>query len=198
MLSVLANTSNDAIFATAQIKVFVEFMWRLYFTAIFRTMFMPFLVNFISFILYSSWFAHDASSTEVNVSIGEMICIGVYVVSLAYLLVKEAVTFRSMTMWKYFTDPWNILDIISIILNITYTVCELFNYLSGEAINVLGAFCAFLLWMKFFSWMRLFRPLSAFIRMVSEILKDVAVFFQVLMLSLAAFANIIYILNINH
>ena len=54
------------------------------------------------------------------------------------------------------------------------------------------------MWMKFFSWMRLFKPLSAFIRMVSEILNDVSVFFQVLMLSLAAFANIIYILNINH
>ena len=45
--------------------------------------------------------------------------------------------------------------------------------------------------------MRLFRPFSAFIRMISEIFKDIRVFLVMLLISLAAFANIIFVLNLN-
>ena len=53
------------------------------------------------------------------------------------------------------------------------------------------------MWVKLFYWMRIFKPFSAFIRMITEIIKDIKVFLVMLIISLCAFANIIYILNIN-
>jgi len=48
-----------------------------------------------------------------------------------------------------------------------------------------------------FYWMRLFKPFSAFIRMISEIIKDIKVFLVMLMITICAFANIIFVLNAN-
>ena len=54
-----------------------------------------------------------------------------------------------------------------------------------------------LLWVKLFYWLRLFNNFSAFIRIISEIVKDIRVFSVMLALCLAAFANVIIVLNNN-
>lgn len=54
-----------------------------------------------------------------------------------------------------------------------------------------------MMWFKLFYWMRLFKPFSAFIRMITEIMKDIQVFLVMLIISLGAFANIIFLLNLN-
>ena len=54
-----------------------------------------------------------------------------------------------------------------------------------------------MMWFKLFYWMRLFKPFSAFIRMITEIIKDIQVFLVMLIISLSAFANIIFLLNLN-
>lgn len=53
------------------------------------------------------------------------------------------------------------------------------------------------MYLKFFYWMRLFKSFSAFIRMITEIIKDIQVFIVMFVISLAAFANVIFILNLN-
>lgn len=63
--------------------------------------------------------------------------------------------------------------------------------------NILGSFAIVLLWIKLFYWLRLFKPFSAFIRIISEIVKDIRVFSAMLLLCLAAFANVIMVLNTN-
>jgi len=55
----------------------------------------------------------------------------------------------------------------------------------------------FLMWFKLFYWMRLFKSFSAFIRMIAEIMKDIQVFLVMLIIALGAFANVIYVLNLN-
>ena len=54
-----------------------------------------------------------------------------------------------------------------------------------------------MMWFKLFYWMRLFKPFSAFIRMITEIIKDIQVFMVMLIIALGAFANIVFILNLN-
>ena len=60
-----------------------------------------------------------------------------------------------------------------------------------------GSIAVFMMWFKLFYWMRLFKPFSAFIRMITEIIKDIQVFLVMLIIALGAFANIIFILNLN-
>lgn len=120
-----------------------------------------------------------------------------------YIIYKECVVIRQIQLQKYLQDGWNLLDIVSIAANFVYigSVLKYSDHSKGleEAafVNVLASGCIFLMYAKFFYWMRLFKPFSAFIRMISEILADIKVFFIVLLISLLAFANIIFILNIN-
>ena len=61
-----------------------------------------------------------------------------------------------------------------------------------------------MLWIQLFYWMRLFKRFSAFVRIITEIVLDIKVFFLMLFLCLCAFSNVICIcphgfavLNIN-
>lgn len=134
----------------------------------------------------------------------EWTVLGLYIVSLLGIIYQEFSVIKKIGAKAYLSDGWNWLDIVSIIMNFIYIISV---FSSGDVkghgdeeasfVNVLGSICIFLMYVKFFYWLRLFRPFSAFIRMISEILSDVKVFFIVLLMSLLAFANIIFILNIN-
>ena len=58
LIKILSETDNDEIFATAQIRVFVDFMWQGYYDAILSQLFLPFVFYFVSFILYTGYFSH--------------------------------------------------------------------------------------------------------------------------------------------
>lgn len=98
---------------------------------------------------------------------------------------------------SYFFDVWNMVDIGSLALNAVYVGGEITNSVSHEQLQVYGAIAIFMMWFKLFYWMRLFKPFSAFIRMITEIIMDIQVFLVMLIISLSAFANIIFLLNIN-
>jgi len=85
----------------------------------------------------------------------------------------------------------------SLILNAVYVQGEVTNSISHENLQVYASIAVFLMWFKLFYWMRLFKPFSAFIRMITEIMKDIQVFLIMLLISLGAFANIIFVLNLN-
>jgi len=90
-----------------------------------------------------------------------------------------------------------LVDIGSLCLNAIYVGGEVTNLVAHESLQVFGAIAIFMMWFKLFYWMRLFKPFSAFIRMITEIIKDIQVFLVMLIISLSAFANIIFLLNLN-
>jgi len=90
-----------------------------------------------------------------------------------------------------------LIDVGSLALNAVYVGGEITNFISHEQLQVYGAIAIFMMWFKLFYWMRLFKPFSAFIRMITEIIKDIQVFLIMLIIALSAFANIIFLLNIN-
>ncbi len=61
----------------------------------------------------------------------------------------------------------------------------------------MGSVAVFIMWIKLFYWMRLFKSFSAFIRMITEIFKDIKVFLVMLLIALGAFTNVIFVLNLN-
>ena len=75
----------------------------------------------------------------------------------------------------YFSDLWNSLDIVIILqellfltaLNITVftgTVCN--GWLEITRIRAYGAICCWLMWVKIFYWMRIFREKAYFITII--------------------------------
>jgi len=78
-----------------------------------------------------------------------------------------------------------------------YFAGQLWLGFSQNLLNVLAALALLLMWSKLYFWMKLFRPFSAFIRMINEICKDVQVFLVMLFIAIGAFANIVLVLNLN-
>lgn len=98
---------------------------------------------------------------------------------------------------SYFTNFWNLLDLVSLLMCAAFIFFKFFSGLGTSSLNILGSIAVVLLWIKLFYWLRIFKEYSAFIRIISEIVKDIRVFSVMLALCLAAFANSIILLNNN-
>jgi len=196
MMNILSGTDNDEIFAQAQIRVFVDFMWQGYFTAIFNQLFLPFIAYFLSFIAYTGYFSKN-ENVDVDVHfIMEMLCIVIFGKTFVTFLILEIIQIKSRGI-SYFTDVWNLIDLASLAINATYVFGEVSNAIHPDLLQVIGSVALLMMWFKLFYWMRLFKPFSAFIRMISEIIRDIQVFLVMLLIALGAFANIIFVLNQN-
>jgi Ion transport protein len=53
----------------------------------------------------------------------------------------------------------------------------------------------FFLWLKFFYFLRIFKPTSAFIRMITEIIKDMGIFSLIYLLANISIANALFVLD---
>ena len=196
LIKTLSETDNDEIFATSQIRVFVDFMWQGYYDAIFSQLFIPFILYFASFILYTGYFSHHEEDELSMKFILEMVSLVVFGKTFVTFLILEMIQIKNRGL-SYFFDVWNLVDIFSLTLNMIYVFGEVMNAISHETLQIIASFAIFLMWFKLFYWMRLFKPFSAFIRMITEIMKDIQVFLVMLIISLGAFANIIFLLNLN-
>jgi len=150
----------------------------------------------VAFIAYSGYFAKNESSELSIPFIMEIICIVVFGKTFVTFLILEIIQIKSNGI-SYFFDVWNVVDVGSLSLNALYVYGETTNGIAPDQLSVIASICLLLMWFKLFYWMRLFKPFSAFIRMITEIIKDVKVFLVMLLISLSAFANIIFVLNQN-
>lgn len=196
LIKILAETTNDEIFSCSQIRVFIEFMWKGYYAAIYSTLFTPFVMYFLSFIMYSTIFAQNEGNTLGIGYFFEMACLVVFGKNFITFLMLELIQFKDDPA-GYFTDFWNLLDLVSLLSCAAFIFFNFFGSMGSSALNILGSVAVVLLWVKLFYWLRLFKDFSAFIRIISEIVKDIRVFSVMLALCLAAFANSIIVLNNN-
>jgi len=195
-LQTLAETDNDEIFSCSQVRVFVEFMWKGYYDAIYQTLFLPYIAYFVSFSLFATYFGQIESNTLSWGFIMQMACLVVFGKTFVTFFILEIIQFKSDPK-NYFFSFWNIMDFTSLVACAGYVFCECTNALSENQLNIMGSIAVLLLWLKLFYWMRLFKQFSAFIRIISEIIKDIQVFSAMLFLCLAAFANCIIVLQNN-
>jgi hypothetical protein len=79
-------------------------------------------------------------------------------------------------------------------MNAGYVYLELTNVWPEYIVNIVGSIAIFIMWVKFFYWMRIFKSYAAFIRMVSDQLKSINVFVVMMSMCLLAFASVIIVL----
>jgi len=106
--------------------------------------------------------------------------------------------------FEYITDPWNFFDLMSAIMNACYLIMintcaltESTTYFSVGSVRTVGGLAAFLLWIKMFYWLRLFKSTAYFITLIFQTAKDIKPFMTLILLILFAFANFFFILNNN-
>jgi len=90
---------------------------------------------------------------------------------------------------------WNFLDLSSSSLAIAVGIIILGNFKAGFVVLIMAALACFLLWIKLFYYMRIFKPTSSFIRMIIEMFKDIRIFILIFFIAILAFANFYYILD---
>jgi hypothetical protein len=157
--------------------------------------FVPYLVYFFSFIIYVS-FIFENKPDKANPIIAYILLI----ISTFYSLKTLYFEFLQIIdeKWDYFTRVqtiWNIFDIASSILVITFSVGDLFRLDWGDDLVLIGSWAVFILWLKLFYFLRIFRPTSSFIRMIIEMFLDISVFLFIFFIGILAFSNTFYILD---
>lgn len=161
-----------------------------------QSLFLPFVVYFLAFNLYATYFHSYALSEMSTVEVYSCIAVlGVWALIFVKFALVELAQLLSGPI-TYIKDFWNIMDAISLVSCAFYILLSLTTQ-ETPSLNVLGAFSCFLLWIKLFYWMRLFKAFSAFIRIITTIIADVQVFLVMLLMCLSAFANVLLILDDN-
>lgn len=138
-------------------------------------------------------------------------------VCLLYFLIIEVAQLSKQGFMLHFMDFWNYLD-ITIPLMILSTEC--LNYLgylrtsfcdyvqqhtSEEElecedyilVRCLYSLIAFLMWIRFIYFFRVFKRTGYYIRMIIEVIKDMRQFFLIFVTSVIAFSQANYILTLN-
>jgi len=90
---------------------------------------------------------------------------------------------------------WNFLDLSSSSLAIAVGVIILGDFRAGSVVLIMAGLTCFLLWIKLFYYMRIFKPTSSFIRMIIEMFKDIRIFILIFFIAILAFANFYYIID---
>ena len=98
--------------------------------------------------------------------------------------------------WEYFYDFWNILDQLSFLMNLATLILHGIDAEVGWQ-KTFAAISIFLLYIKFFYWLRLFDSTAAFIRMLDEIFIDIIPFLTFLFVCIGAFGNTMLIFDQN-
>jgi len=103
-------------------------------------------------------------------------------------------------MWfhkiSYFKSFWNLIDLISLLLNLSVIILDLVNNNTMDS-NSVASVAILLMWVKLFYFLRIFNSTAHLIRMIIEIISDMRYFVIVLMLAVLAFGNSFYILGRN-
>jgi len=61
----------------------------------------------------------------------------------------------------------------------------------------MGALGCFIMWVKVFYWMRLFKSTAPFVTLIFQTIADIKVFMIMLIIIILAFTNFFYIMNLN-
>lgn len=104
-----------------------------------------------------------------------------------YFLYSELRQLFSQGM-DYLFSIWNYLDLIPPIIIIAIVIQD-FARIKYDALHSLHAIASLLMWFKFLYFLRIFSSTGYLIRMIIEVVKDMQIFFLVLIIVLCAFGD---------
>lgn len=88
---------------------------------------------------------------------------------------------------------WNILNLVSFAVNIAFIICDQ-CWVDIYYIRPLGSLAVWIMWLKLFYFLRLFRVTAPIVRKITQIFLDMSIFSFVFLLALLGFANTFYLL----
>ena len=104
----------------------------------------------------------------------------------------------------YTSDYWNYIDFGAIVFNFIFIIMLNVNcllehneFFPKNTIRLIAALGGFVLWVKLFYWMRLFKATAYFITLITQTIIDIKVFMVMLMILLMAFATFFAVINKN-
>lgn len=148
---------------------------------------MPYVIYFSSSLFYFTFFLRDIPDDFLSFSL-ELALRLLVVSNMVIFQAIEFIQVQASGIGEYFEDFWNILDQLSFFANATTLILHAMDT-SVPSQKTAAAFSIFLLYIKFFYWLRLFDSTAAFIRMLKEIIQDIVPFLTFLVVCIAMFAN---------
>ena len=88
------------------------------------------------------------------------------------------------------------MDVCSLFINTAFVIGDLMS-LELQTMRPIAAVAIFIMWMKFFYFLRLFETTAPVVRMIMQIISDMTTFSFVLTIAVLGFANTFYILALN-
>ena len=116
--------------------------------------------------------------------------------SAVYMLILEVL--KVFDLGKNYFLVWNMVHLISCILNITVTLLDLFSILDMRHGNDLlitsfFSFAMFMMYLKLFYFMRIFKKHANMVRMIIEITKDMKSFLFLMLLAIIGLGHWAYL-----
>lgn len=193
LVNLLANTNNETLFNTKQVNTVIDLLWDRYQDEIFRKIFMNYVVYFSSALIYFTFFLKSTDQNFMTIALGLALKILVLINMFIFEFI-EWFQLKNSGLADYITDFWNVFDQISFFLNITTMLMHAFDAPIGSQ-KTIASVAVFVLYVKFFYWLRLFDSTAAFIRMLKEIIIDIVPFLTFLVVCVGMFANSLLILD---
>jgi len=138
-LNSMAVSGDDEVFEVEVIKKLIEYLWKFYRRAIVLNIFVPFIIYFVLFITYSTWINElrdeESGTGPYNVLNFAMVFIIIgFIFFFLYIEARKIIAYRL----RYFLIFWNLVDIISISLNISVLTLDLLESGTVHRIPVLA------------------------------------------------------------
>ena len=154
-------------------------MWRKVKPHIIRKLFVPFIFYFLIFLVYitmafaAEMVGGDSENPSEALKWVETSLAIIFILFCVYFLGVEIIQFQSLEeKSEYFTTFWNVLDLLSLMLNIFISFADLVFSAEAKFLRPFVAIAALIMWMKLFYFCRIFDKTSGLIRMILEMTRD--------------------------
>lgn len=199
LFQVLTQIKNIEVFSISLIRYIIIFFWGYFRYRIMLFLFIPFLIYFGIFLAYSTWFQKQKITKDQKGDEGFGLACTISAVLILGFVIKEAYYETRQIMYhkmRYFASFWNIIDVLSLLLNFVIWIGE-FGDMNSEDLTLITSIAVLLMYLKLFYFGRIFLATASLVSMVIEITKDMGYFLMVFIIGVAGFGNWYLILQRN-
>lgn len=163
----LSLTSNEGLFKSKQVITVIDLLWEQYQNQIREKVFKPYVVYFVTTLIYFSFFlrASDQSWSYYLIEISLRVLV---VMNMVFFEMLEYLQISGAGVREYVTDAWNTFDQISFLANAATLVIHSYE-VDDRIQKIVASFAMLMMYVKLFYWLRLFENTAAFIRILAEI-----------------------------
>ena len=139
--------------------------------------------------LFSYILTKEEAETAIEAKL--FLLISAYVL-IGYFSLIEFLQLKDKGPKRYFINPYNVLDLLQIILNTTILLRSHFEIQPHPTTIVIALT---IMWIKVFYFMRLFSSLALYVTLLEKTIRGIIPFTFVLIIALLGFANLAYVYN---